>query len=66
MVKMAKRKADSENKDVLEKEEPLVKTKKSNAWVQEVRDCATKDGVSYKEAMKRCSLIRKQGKDTKS
>ena len=64
-----KRKVDSENKDNLVKEEPLIekaKPKKSNAWVQEVRDCATKDGITYKDAMKKCSLIRKQAKDTKS
>ena len=42
-----KRKVDSENKDNLVKEE-VAKPKKSNAWVQEVRDCATKDKISYK------------------
>jgi len=65
MVKAMKRKVDSENKDNLVKEE-VAKPKKSNAWVQEVRDCATKDKISYKDAMKKCSLIRKQAKDTKS
>ena len=53
-------------------EEPVVekevveKPKKSNKWIDEVKACSTKEGITYKEAMRKCSLIRKQAKDTKS
>ena len=48
-------------------EKPVVeKPKKSNKWIDEIKECSKKDNISYKEAMRKCSLIRKQGKDTKS
>ena len=65
-------------KEVVVKEEPVVvekpkmketvveKPKKSNKWVDEVKALSVKKGISYKEAMKEASLIRRQAKDTKS
>ena len=82
MVKVNKVKKDSQYKDNLEKEEPLmkepepkekvvkekvvVKPKKSNKWVDEVKALQKKKGITYKEAMKQASLIRQQGKGGKS
>ena len=52
-------------KPVVEKE-VVEKPKKSNKWVDEVKALSVKKNISYKEAMKEASLIRRQAKDTKS
>ena len=53
-------------KEKVVKEKVVVKPKKSNKWVDEVKALQKKKGITYKEAMKQASLIRQQGKDGKS
>ena len=55
---------DVKEKDVKEKD--FVKPKKVNKWVEEVKSLQKKEGISYKEAMKKASLIRNQGTGGKS
>tara|TARA_R110001592_G_scaffold96754_3_gene277616 strand:+ start:7651 stop:7914 length:264 start_codon:yes stop_codon:yes gene_type:complete len=53
-------------KEKVVKEKVVVKPKKSNKWVDEVKALQKKKGITYKEAMKQASLIRQQGKGGKS
>ena len=53
-------------KEKVVKEKVVVKPKKSNKWVDEVKALQKKKGITYKEAMKEASLIRQQGKGGKS
>lgn len=63
---MVKRKEEPVEEPVKEPEMKAPTKKRSNAWVDEVKALQKKKSISYKEAMKEASLIRKQGKGGKS
>ena len=48
-------------KEKVEKEfeEPKSKVKKSNKWIEEVKALQKKEGITYKDAMKKASELRK-------
>lgn len=56
-------KKDEPKKEEVEKEkefeEPKPKVKKSNKWIEEVKALQKKEGITYKDAMKKASELRK-------
>lgn len=54
---------DEPKKEEVEKEkefeEPKPKVKKSNKWIEEVKALQKKEGITYKDAMKKASELRK-------